>query len=323
MDAERRAALLGAKLGALVASRGEPGPVEPRPFGGGAALVAGEGGWVLTEYPMSLGPALAWARSAGVARVDVVTETNSGVLARQAGFFVTPVRVWTVLERILVEAIAEPLEPEPLLDPAVAAYAGPLRDAGCDPVAEQGRLLGEVEGLEVVRVSATPDGPLVEVGVGQYDREAHALLSHDRALLDVLRAVVELVRRSRHPGAPPTPLQRLAPERRLRTHVVADPALVGAASLRPAVPTHPAANLRTTAPAPAVGVDLEGRPLVVVCSTGIDLDLVPVAADDRSVQPPGARLVLAVPYRDAVPVTRALAASLVEPAEVVGVVDMA
>ena len=56
--------------------------------------------------------------------------------------------------------------------------------------------------------------------------------------------------------------------------------------------------------------------MVVVTSTGIDLDLVPTAADLRLAHAPGARLVLAVPERDAHPVTRRLAGELVEPAEV-------
>ena len=50
---------------------------------------------------------------------------------------------------------------------------------------------------------------------------------------------------------------------------------------------------------------------------GIDLGLVPMAADLRLAHAPGARLVLVVPERDAHPVTRRLAAALVEPAEVV------
>lgn len=65
-----------------------------------------------------------------------------------------------------------------------------------------------------------------------------------------------------------------------------------------------------------MGVDAEG-PVVVACSVGIDLELVPAAADVRAVHSPDARLVLALPERDAVPVTRRLAASLVRPAEVV------
>jgi hypothetical protein len=59
---------------------------------------------------------------------------------------------------------------------------------------------------------------------------------------------------------------------------------------------------------------------VVVCSVGIDLDLVPFAADARgAVGLADARLLLAVPERDDHPVTRAVATRLRQPAEVVPV----
>jgi hypothetical protein len=58
----------------------------------------------------------------------------------------------------------------------------------------------------------------------------------------------------------------------------------------------------------------------VVCSAGIDLDLVPFAADARdAVAEAGARLLLAVPEGDDHPVTRELAARLAVPADVVPV----
>jgi hypothetical protein len=63
----------------------------------------------------------------------------------------------------------------------------------------------------------------------------------------------------------------------------------------------------------------DGRPLVVVTSVGVDLDLVPTAADVRLATAADARVVLVVPERDDVPATRALAGRLREPAEVVSV----
>jgi hypothetical protein len=63
------------------------------------------------------------------------------------------------------------------------------------------------------------------------------------------------------------------------------------------------------------------RPLVVVCSTGVDVDLVPTAVDARLADGREARLVLVVPERDDHPAHATLAASLVEPAEVRTVPD--
>jgi hypothetical protein len=59
--------------------------------------------------------------------------------------------------------------------------------------------------------------------------------------------------------------------------------------------------------------------VVVACSVGVDLDVVPSAADARDALAPDARLLVVLPERDALPVTRRLAGSLVEPAEVVTV----
>ena len=51
-------------------------------------------------------------------------------------------------------------------------------------------------------------------------------------------------------------------------------------------------------------------PVVVVCSTGIDLDLVPTAADCRRLYDPDAGLVIVIPEGDDHPVTLALGGGL-------------
>ena len=55
---------------------------------------------------------------------------------------------------------------------------------------------------------------------------------------------------------------------------------------------------------------------VAVFSVGVDLDLVPAAAEARLAHDPDAALVLVVPERDDHPVTQALAGRLRRPAEV-------
>ncbi len=73
--------------------------------------------------------------------------------------------------------------------------------------------------------------------------------------------------------------------------------------------------------APCAGVDASGRELVVVCSVGVDLDLVPTAADCRLLycSRPDVPLVLLLPAGDDLPVTRRLAGMLASPAHVVTV----
>jgi hypothetical protein len=182
---------------------------------------------------------------------------------------------------------------------------------------------GEINGLEVARIAhertsaGEPiDGPLLEVGVGQADRELTGMLHGALSPVEQLARVAEIVRTHRRPGAQTHPLNQLVPERWLRAELVADPQRIGLDHLRPVQPTIPRANLRERGIAVAVG-DAGGRPVVVACSVGVDLDLVPAAADARLALDPGARLLLVVPSRDAHPVTVDLAARLAIPAEVV------
>jgi hypothetical protein len=159
----------------------------------------------------------------------------------------------------------------------------------------------------------------VEAGVGRFDREVGAMMFRELAETDALARTVELVGAIRRPGAERHPLNQLVPERWLRHALVRRPELVGAAWLRPVGSAEPRRNLKDVGVASAVGVDHRGRPMVVTCSTGVDLELVPSAADDRLTHEPDARLVLAVPARDAMPITTDLAGHLSQPAEVIGV----
>lgn len=311
-----------AVLGALTRDRVGPG-ASPSSFPGGAALVDGSVGWVLVgDGPAAgLGGPLAWARRVGAAELHVVAVAAgpAGTLARQATAFAPAPTVWRVDGPALV-----PAEPAAIEVPAPPPEAPELRhllvEAGLEVVDEDGVTLGEVRGLEVARIGPGEAGrPELGVGVGRFDRELGAMTFGHLEPAERLARVVDVVAGYRRPGAPPHPLNQLVPERWLRSVLVADPAPVGAATLRPVPAARGRANLLEVGRATAAGLDPEGRPLVVVCSTGVDLDLVPGAADDRALHAPGARLVLAVPARDALPVTHHLAAALAAPAEVVPV----
>jgi hypothetical protein len=222
--------------------------------------------------------------------------------------------VWRVDGRSLVEAAPEPIHASER-DATGSAFAAMLAAAGADVIVEHGVMSGEVLGLEVARVV----GDRLEVGVGRHDREAFAMVHGDVPTEEALARVVAAVRTHRRLGAPDHPLQRLAAERWLRAMLIERPELVGASALAPAASAVPRTSVKDREPAVATGVDADGAPVVVVCSVGIDLDLVPAAADARLLHDPSARLVLAVPERDAHPVTRALAGALLDPATIVTV----
>jgi len=243
------------------------------------------------------------------------------VLARRAAAFDAPPDVWRVDGTALTAAEPDPLPPEPPLDPGVAPFADVIRAAGAEPVVEHGVLRGEVLGLEVARAVVDEHGPVLEVGVGKHDRQAQGMVHGDEPTGDALARVVAMVEGHRRGEAPHHPYNRLAPERWLRAQAVADPSMVGAASLAPVPSPVDVDDLRKPAPAPAAGVDLEGRPVLAVFSTGVDVDLVPAAVDARIADGRNPRLVIVVPERDDHPYLRSLAEALRDPAEVMTVAN--
>jgi hypothetical protein len=329
LDPERRQALVGAKLRALVAAHdGDGATAEVVAFAGGAGLHTPTATWVLVSSATAgLGAVLAWAGTrpptAGRApvAVSVVVDDDAipraGTLARQAGAFADAPTVWRVEGRALALAAAVPPPVAPPPVPAALGRIDELRAAGLDVVVEHGVVRGEVDGLEVAVVTVGDDGEAhIEVGVGRNDREAFALLHGDLTPAEALRRVADTVRRHRRAGAIVHPLNRMAPERWLRARMRADPRRLPGWSLDPAPAPEPRTGVADGGPAFAFGNDGAGRPVVLACSVGIDLELVPTAADARAALDPDARLVLAMPARDAHPVTRRLAAALARPADV-------
>jgi hypothetical protein len=342
---ERRAALNGAKLAGLVAGRWGPGARRRGAIGATATLLDEAGadgertegitGWVLPdgEAARALGPALAWAERHHVADLHLLADRGAaGILARQAALFADGPTIWAVDGTTLGAAEAAPPAAR-LPAPAPTALVDLLIDAGLEIVVEGGMVRGEVNGLEVARIvhgettAGEPiDAPLLEVGVGKADRELTAMVHSGLPAVEQLARVAGIVREHRRPGAPRHPLNQLVPDRWLRAVLCRDPGLVGLATLRPAEGARPRPNLAERDVALAVGEDAAGDPVIVACSVGIALDLVPTAADGRltidadggmHADTPTSRLLLTVPERDDHPGTRRLADRLRAPAHVV------
>jgi len=326
LSTEQRAALVAAKLRALVTEHDRVEHLEVTGFPGGAAARSTRGdprAWFLAETSpeRGLGPALTWAARHDIAELHVIAESGTGTLARRAAHFDPAPTVWRLEGRTWLPAEPEaPADPGAVPAPSTAEFALLLASTGVDVVQEHGEVSGEVLGLQVARVVVDEGGGAsLEVGVGRHDREAFAMVHGELPDRDALASVVDTVRTHRRPGATGHPLSRLAPERWLRARVVADPALVGCTRLAPVPPPLPRTSVKEVAAASAVGEDAEGHPVLVTCSVGIDLDLVPTAADARALHAPGARLLLAVPERDDHPLLHRVADRLAEPAEVVAV----
>ena len=340
-ETDRRGRLLAVKLRALV--RGHTGApddaLQSEAFALGAALRHGDAAWVLlepsTDDGRGLGAALIWACRAGASSLSVVADEGCGVLARRAGEFTLATNVWRADGRALVAVAAQPFGPLPDPRPEHLAFVTDIKNAGAVPIVEHGVVTGEVRGLEVCRVVSAapvdeggPDGPVVrlEVGAGAHDREAFAIMHGDVPTHEALTGVVSAVADVRDVRSPAHPLNTLSPERFLRWRLEQEPWLVDLASVEPAPPPTPRRNLKERTPCSALGRRLDGTPVVVVCSVGVDLDLIPYAADARlaaaargmmrggepgvgATVPTGGFLdvVVALPPRDVVPATTELA----------------
>lgn len=315
MEADRRAQLLGVALRSLVADRtGDSVTADSVWMGRGVALPHGDEAWVLVDerHDTALGPALAWALRHGLTVVHLISSVAAGVLSRRSIGLrpeLVTVDVRHVTGRDQVAAEVEPLAAPEVASVEHLALSDLIGQAGADVVVEHGVVAGEVAGLEVCRVRTDAESGAVrlEVGLGAHDRELFAMLHGDVPVLKALTDVVETVVAHRRPGAEPHPLNRLGRERLVRCGVVEHPDLLGLSHLSVAPPPLPRLNLKDPVPCVAYGTDLYDRPVVVVFSSGVDLDVMPFALDARTALDPTATVLIALEQRDALAVQHRLA----------------
>ena len=163
--AQRRGALLGAKLRTLVADRTGTGVPDdalgPTGLGVGVGLVADGVAWVLLDAGRSdglgLGPALAWAVRQGAQRVVVLGDHDLGVVARRAALFDMPVEVLQVDGREVTTAVAAaPPGEAPVADEHLT-FRDLVVAAGAEPVpAESWRRAVDVVTAEPIDLAREP-----------------------------------------------------------------------------------------------------------------------------------------------------------------------
>ena len=268
-------------------------------------IVASRGFCLLVADPKtgsqirSLGQALIWADRAQVSELNVLAEADDAAdLARRAGLLDPSPIVWEIKGAQLQLAEFAALEPAPELALEELEFSPVMKAAGTRPIDDHGRLVAEVAGLEVARVSSDEEGAYLEVGVGQADRELQMLVHGGLERQEALERAVGMVLEHRRLNAPLHPLNRLARERWLRSEILDQPSLVGLTSVEPLPPLRPRSTLLGTEPSAAIGMDEAGRQIIVVCSVGVDVDLTAEAAEYRQRSAPGAELLLVVPKAD-------------------------
>ena len=282
----------------------------------------------------SLSAAMIWAAQQPAQRLTVFvdapapSDARTEELSRWAQYFLLaeqPIEV-----RVIDGPVSRRVEPGSVPEPCALPERHELLEQhllaeGLEVVHEHGVTRGEVLGLEVARLVVWPgeaggdDALHLEVGVGRFDRDAHAAVRPDESPVDDLAHTVSIIRDHRFPGAPSHAVQRLSRERWLRALAVAQPSLVGAETLTAIGMTAEPAGLRDAFPASAVGTATDGSPLILVFSCGVDLGLLPLAADLREQINSEATLRIALPAQDHHVATKWLASMLRRPAELIDI----
>jgi len=326
--------LFSAKAVGVARSRGEVPVGEPQLLQGGAAtLVEGGGAWVLVqrEAERALGGALAWSLRHGASSTTCVIDTGPDgrpqlaaaalVAAKAAALAIAPrVMAFTRSGVEMADPAALPCGEAGAPSSLAALRRGDAAAARVDVVVHaDGSLTFELLGLEVARVNV--DGSLL-VGVGKHDRDATNELYAGEPTTEALVRAAELLRQERRPGAQPGPANLLQRERWLRHALLTDPSpllpVTGGGPLVPVPDPTPPVDLRRPRPAGAIA---DGGQVLVVCSAGVDLDLVPTAAWLRAWAAPAAeRVVLVVPVGAEQPILSDMARLLPTPATIVPVV---
>ena len=279
--------------------------------------ISGDVAYCQTAEERGLGGVLRWALAHGAKSLTVIADAEvSGAIARRADLIDFDITVWASTGPDVVPAVKTAALTPPELPAEHRRFGALIAEAGARPIDDHGMLVAEVAGLEVARVvdvmvtdfsedggqfpTTSNDGPTLAVGVGQADRELqdyiHGHLDDDANLRRAIAAVVQ----HRNPGSAVHPLTRVARQRWLRSVLLDDPSRLGLDRLEPLVPLRPRHTVLGDEPSAAAGAVNGGAEpdVVVVCSVGVDLDLLPEAADYRDRDHPDAELIVVVPERD-------------------------
>ncbi len=232
-----------------------------------------------------LGGVLVWLDRQDLRAVNLVVEHHGAVHARRAAVLAPELSVWELVRGDVCRVDHAGGVPDRTAVPGIDLSIGDvpglvamIERCGASVVVEDGIVRAEVAGLEVGRVVVGADGPQFEVGVGRFDREAGVLLHAGQSLESALCSVVEQVAAHRFVGAPSHAINRLCRERWLRDVVANDPGAYGLRSPQFVDPVPPRVSLLEAGPASLID-ELDGKRVLVGCTVGADLGVVPSLAD--------------------------------------------
>ncbi|CAI8383772.1 MAG: Uncharacterised protein [Acidimicrobiales bacterium AG-410-I20] len=320
IEPERRAELLRGKLLAIVESAGyEIADSDDKNQTHDSALLTKDNCWLLVndETPQSaLGKGILLLSRHPHLELCLIFEDaiSAGVAARQAAGLNIRCKVMLLHNQTLTQVDPSSF-PKPFeIIPISEEFLSVCEAAGVSVICENGTWRGEILGLEVVRL----EGENIQIGVGRFDREAGELLNYERSLFDQLVSASNQIRSQRNAEAGSHPLATLARERWLRHSLLEDPSVVGLKDVEPIDSVHERENLRDPFPAAAIGKDEDQKKVLVVCSVGVDIALVPLTAELSQIHLPD-RIVIVLPPKDLLPVIHTISEFLKVPSSLIGI----
>ena len=293
-DNSQFASLVLAKLKSLAATLGLSDDYEEEIFPSGALLFNSSRvvAYSASDEVSILSVVLAHHAMHQNMEVHLVADHENPVLCEQKHGFDLDIRVWLVEGKELIEHPEIPTYYQKRAPEEARSLGAKLEKFDCCVIEEHGALRAEVHGVEVARVVRAEDGVFeINVGVGEYDQNAHFTLNRNAETEKNLEEVIATVKQFRHKEGAPHPLNRILRSRWLMSKAISNPALLGMQELNfveSLLPTYDALN---NEPCSAVGLK-GGIATLVISATGVDLNLVPYAGGQINRHQPDALLFL-------------------------------
>ncbi|MEC7924091.1 MAG: hypothetical protein VYB80_02630 [Actinomycetota bacterium] len=298
-DNSQFVSLVLAKLRSLAATFGQSDPYEEESFHNGALLFNSSRiiAYSASDEISILSIALTHHAMNQKIEVHLIVDQENPVLYEQKLGFDLDIRIWIVEGKELIEHPEIPAYHPKTAPKKARSLSTTLEKLDCLVIEEHGALRAEVHGVEVARIVQTDKGAYeINVGVGEYDQNAHSTLTRDADTGKNLRQVISTVKQFRHKKASPHPLNRILRSRWLMSEAISNPALLGMEKLSYVESLSSTYDSLRNQPCSALG--RRGETVTLVLSTtGIDLSLVPHAGGQINRHNPDA-LIFLMPEQD-------------------------
>ncbi len=278
IDVERRAELNQAKLNVLLKNTFPDEVFEPIYSNSSSIYSNGKQRFLYAPEQRVSPLAIALATETNELQTNLVVDNSEPVLLQQTHGLNAEIILWIIDDDRVVQHPDSAIEERTEINVLGEDFKELLKASGCDVVQEHGVLKGEIKGLEVARVVINDEGQQVlQVGVGAYDQEAHKILDSQQTPEEKLFRVISQVMEYRNQKSEPHPLNRVARAKWMITEIVTSPKNFGLEEVQSLSMLEEVDTVTENHPAAAIGRTGAGS-VLIVASSGIDLQTIPVAA---------------------------------------------